>query len=193
VNPHEILAVLEEKGAVLKGHFRLSSGRHSDVFIQKFRVFEHPRLTQALGEAVVERFGGAFDVVASPAVGAIVLGFATALAAETRFVFAERVDDDLELRRGFRLEPHERVLVVDDVVTTGASVRAVIELVRKAGANPVGAGALIDRADAARPQDLGVRFDPLVRLEVPSWEEAVCLLCRRGVALDDPGSRRLPR
>jgi orotate phosphoribosyltransferase len=191
VNPAEVLQVLERRGAVLRGHFLLSSGRHSDVFVQKFRIFEHPRLTQTLGEAIAERFAKAFDVVACPAVGAIVLGFATALAAEVRMIFAERVDDRLEFRRGFRLEPRERTLVVEDVVTTGGSARAVIELVRASGGEPIGVGALIDRCDPARVAEFGVPLDALVRLEVSSWDPPSCPLCATNEQLEDPGSRRL--
>jgi orotate phosphoribosyltransferase len=190
VNPAEVRAVLEERGAILNGHFRLSSGRHSNVFVQKFRVFEQPRLTQALGEALAARFEGRFDVVASPAVGAIVLGFAVALAADARMIFAERVDDRLEFRRGFAIEPRERVLVVEDVVTTGASARALVERVRDAGGVPVGVGALIDRVDPAR-REPGARLEALLRLETPSWEPAACEPCAAGKPLDDPGSRRL--
>jgi orotate phosphoribosyltransferase len=185
-----VRAVLEQRGAILNGHFQLSSGRHSDVFVQKFRVLEHPRLTQALGEAIAERFAGRFDVVASPAVGAIVLGFAVALAAQTRMIFAERVDEGLVFRRGFAVAPRERALVVEDVVTTGASARAIVELVRAAGGVPVGVGALIDRADPEK-RDLGVRLESLLRLEAPSWEPESCALCAAGVPLQDPGSRRL--
>jgi orotate phosphoribosyltransferase len=191
VNPAEVLEVLERRKAVIRGHFRLSSGRHSDVFVQKFRVFEQPRLTQTLGEAIADRFDRDFEVVASPALGAIVLGFATALAADARMVFAERVDNDLEFRRGFRLASRERVLVVEDVITTGGSARDVVSLVRSAGATPIGVGALIDRGDPARRIDYGVGLEALLKLDVTSWGPEECPLCADGVALDDPGSRRL--
>jgi len=191
MNPAEVLEVLERRKAVMRGHFRLSSGRHSDVFVQKFRVFEHPRLTQTLGEAIADRFDRDFEVVASPAVGAIVLGFATALAADARMVFAERVDNDLEFRRGFELASRERVLVVEDVITTGGSARDVVGLVRSAGATPIGVGALIDRGDPARRVNYGVALEALLKLEVTSWGPEECPLCADGVPLDDPGSRRL--
>jgi orotate phosphoribosyltransferase len=191
MNPAEVLEVLERRKAVMRGHFRLSSGRHSDVFVQKFRVFEHPRLTQTLGEAIADKFDRDFEVVASPALGAIVLGFATALAADARMVFAERVDNDLEFRRGFRLASRERVLVVEDVITTGGSARDVVRLVRSAGATPIGVGALIDRGDPARRVDYGVGLEALLKLDVTSWGPEECPMCADGVSLDDPGSRRL--
>lgn len=191
MNPSEIIAVLEDKGAILRGHFRLSSGRHSDVFVQKFRIFEHPRLTQRFGEAIAELFSGSFDAVASPALGAIVLGFATALAADKRSIFAERSEGRLEFRRGFQLRPHERALVIEDVVTTGGSAKEVVDLVKRGGATVVGVGALLDRTDPSQHLDFGAPFRALVRLEAKSWPKDDCPLCRTAVPIDDPGSRRL--
>lgn len=190
MNPTEVLAVLEERGAIQRGHFKLSSGRHSDLFIQKFRALEQPRLTQAFGEALADRFDRDFDVVASPAIGAIVLGFAVALAAEKRLIFAERVDDRLVLRRGFAIGPHERALVVEDVITTGGSARDVVDLLRDAGGVPIGIAALIDRDDPARV-DVRTRVESLVNLRVESWGADSCPLCEHGEALVDPGSRRI--
>ena len=182
--------VLERKGAIQSGHFLLSSGRHSDLFVQKFRVLEHPHLTQRFGESIADAFDRAFDVVAAPAVGAIVLGFATALAADARFVFAERDAERLALRRGFTVAPDERVLVVEDVITTGGSAREVVELVRATGATPVGVGALIDRGDAARAE-LGAPLRALLELRTTSWAPEECPLCKTDQPLTDPGSRRL--
>lgn len=189
MDPAEVLALLERHGAVLHGHFVLSSGRHSDVFVQKFRVLEQPRLALGLGEALAARFEGAFDVVASPAVGAVVLGFCTARAAGARAIFAERTAGELVFRRGFTVAPDERVLVVEDVITTGGSARAVVELVRAAGSEPVGVGALVDRSGGAA--DVGVPLRALASLPARSWAAEDCPLCARGEALDDPGSRRL--
>jgi orotate phosphoribosyltransferase len=190
VNEAEILEVLQSKGALLRGHFRLSSGRHSDTFIQKFRVLEDPRLTQRFGEAIATAFGGEFDVVASPAMGAIVLGFATALATGARAIFAERIDGALTFRRGFGLEPGERVLVVEDVVTTGGSAAEVVELATTAGGHVVGVGVLIDRGDPSKPSDLGAPLTSLLSLQVASWDAEACPLCLAGEPVEDPGSRR---
>ena len=191
MNEIEILQVLEDRGAVLRGHFRLSSGRHSDLFVQKFRVLEHPRLAQRFGEELAGTFPGEFDLVASPAVGAVVLGFATALAANSRFVFAERAGDGMEFRRGFQIPPHARVLVVEDVITTGGSALEVVDLVRKSGGDPVGVGALIDRDDPVREWHAGVPLHALVTVKADSWAEEECPMCAEGQPLDDPGSRRL--
>ena len=191
MNPNEIVEVLERRAAVQRGHFRLSSGLHSDTFVQKFRIFEHPRLTQRFGASIAELFGGEFDTVASPAFGAVVLGFATALAADVRVVFAERVEGAMTFRRGFELGPRERVLVVEDVITTGASAREVVELVRRTGADPVGIGALIDRSSGDIEPRLPAPLKALLTLEASSWDERSCPLCRAGEPLADPGSRRL--
>ncbi|MFN2488463.1 MAG: orotate phosphoribosyltransferase [Actinomycetota bacterium] len=191
MNPAEIMDVLEKQAAILRGHFLLSSGRHSDLFVQKFRVLEHPHLTQRFGAGIADLFERRFDVVASPAIGAIVLGFATALAADARLVFAERVGDDMAFRRGFELAPHERVLVVEDVVTTGGSARELVGLVNGSGATPVGVGALLDRADPARGAGLGAPLRALVRLQAQSWASESCPLCAAGAPFEDPGSRRL--
>jgi orotate phosphoribosyltransferase len=181
---------LHDTGAVQRGHFRLSSGRHSDVFVQKFRLFERPRLTRALGAALAAAQHADFDVVASPAVGAIPLGFAVALAADARFVFAERAGSSLEFRRGFGVGQGERVRVIEDVVTTGGSAREVCDLVGAQGAEITGVGALIDRSDG-RMLELPAPFVALLHIDAPAWDAATCPLCARGQALDDPGSRRL--
>lgn len=191
MNEAEVLAVLEEKGAVMRGHFRLSSGRHSDVFAQKFRVLEHPGIAARFGRELAAAFEGAFDVVASPAVGAVVLGFSTALAGGARFIFSERSDGAMAFRRGFEIRPHERVLVIEDVVTTGGSAAEVVKLVETAGGDCIGIGTLIDRVDPSRPAGLGAPLRSLVKLEARSWEAASCPLCADGVPLDDPGSRRI--
>ena len=193
MNPVEILEVLEKRGAVLRGHFELSSGRHSNLFVQKFRVLEHPRLAQRFGESLAELFDKEFDVVAAPAVGAVVLGFSTALAADARSVFAERADGNMTFRRGFEIGHRERVLVVEDVVTTGGSAREVVDLVKEAGGEVVGVGALLDRADPSRNDAaaVGAPLRSLVQLQVDSWDATDCPLCAAGEPLQDPGSRRL--
>lgn len=191
MNPSEIRQILEKKGAILQGHFKLTSGRHSDLFFQKFRVLEHPRLAQRFGESLAEAFGRHFDVVASPAVGAVVLGFATALAADARFVFAERVGDKMAFRRGFELGPRERTLIVEDVITTGGSAYEVVDLVREAGADPIGVGVLVDRGDPAKPTSFGIPVQSLLKLETTSWSPEECPLCSDGLPLEEPGSRSL--
>lgn len=193
MNPVEMMQVLEQKGAVLHGHFVLSSGRHSDLFVQKFRVLEHPRLAQRFGESIAELYPGGFDLVACPAVGAVVLGFTTALAGGARMIFSERAEGAMAFRRGFEVAPHDRVLVVEDVVTTGGSAREVVDLARAGGGTVVGVGALIDRSEPDDPPDLTVPLKALLKVPAKSWAPEDCPLCARGEPVTDPGSRRLAR
>jgi orotate phosphoribosyltransferase len=186
VTEDQVLDLLGTRGAMRRGHFRLSSGRHSDVYVEKARVFEDPEATARLGRAIASWYRGV-DAVVSPAVGALPLGFAVALAAGARFVYAERVEDRMTLRRGFALEPGERVLVVEDVVTTGGSAAEVHALVAEWGAHPLGVAALVDRSD----RDLGLPLRALARVPAVSWDPEDCPLCRRGVPVESPGSRHL--
>lgn len=190
VDERETMRILEDHGALLRGHFKLSSGRHSDLFAQKFRVLEHPAVAARFGEQIAQHFAGRFDVVASPAVGALVLGFATALAADTRFIFCERTDGVMVFRRGFDISGGDRVLIVEDVVTTGGSAREVVDLIAERGGDAVAVAALVDRADEARG-DLGAPLHALVTVKASSWDAAECPLCERGEPLTDPGSRRI--
>jgi orotate phosphoribosyltransferase len=189
VNEAEVLDVLRRCGALMEGHFKLSSGRHSDTYVQKQMVFQHPRLTASLGEAVAHRFDGRetthFDTVLSPAVGAIVFGNAVAYAAGARFLYSERVEDAMTLRRGQTLQPSERVLVVEDVVTTGASAGEVVELCHAAKATLVGVACLADRTTKQLP----FRLDALVRIDARDWAADECPLCAAGIPITAPGSR----
>jgi orotate phosphoribosyltransferase len=184
MTPAEARELLERTGAMLEGHFRLTSGLHSDVYVQKARVLERPDATLSLAREIASWYPR-IDVVVAPAVGAIALGFAVALQAGARAIFAEREDGRMRLRRGFWIEPGERALVVEDVVTTGGSAREVFELVRETRAEPLGVAAMIDRSTG--PLEFPLRA--VLRVEAPSWDAMSCPLCRRGVPVDSPGSR----
>ena len=186
MNPTEVHQALERSGALLTGHFKLSSGRHSDTYVQKQRVFEHPRLTLSLAEALVTRFQGTpFTVVVAPALGAIAFGFAVAQAANVRFLFTERVDGHMQLRRGQHLHREDKVLVIEDVITTGGSADEVIAAVREGGSHVVGVGALVDRSNVTP----GFRLEPLIRVEARDYAEQDCPMCAAGDPIDSPGSR----
>ncbi|HEX2031108.1 MAG TPA: orotate phosphoribosyltransferase [Actinomycetota bacterium] len=179
-----IADLLEETGAIRTGHFLLSSGKHSDVYVEKARMFERPQVVMRMAE----RIAGWHDdiqAVVSPAVGALPLGFAVAVAAGARFLYAERADRRLAFRRGFRLEPGERTLVVEDVVTTGGSAAEVVELVRAAGANVLGVAAMVDRSAG----DLGFPLRALARIDARAFDPDACPLCREGSSPEAPGSR----
>ncbi|MBN2848459.1 MAG: orotate phosphoribosyltransferase [Coriobacteriia bacterium] len=186
---NDVLAALREAGAILHGHFQLTSGRHSDTYVQCARVLEDPALTTRLAEAMAARVSGrGVDMVAAPAVGGIIIGFAVARALGVRFIFSERQHGAMTFRRGFSVEPGERVLVVEDVVTTGGSVAEVVDLVRGAGGEVVAVTSIIDRGGK---KAFDAEFMPLLQLEVESMEPPDCPLCAAGTPIDSPGSRRL--
>ncbi|MHB8049662.1 MAG: orotate phosphoribosyltransferase [Coriobacteriia bacterium] len=184
-----VLAALKDASAILHGHFQLTSGRHSDTYVQCARVLEDPALTTDLATAMAENMADrGIDIVAAPAVGGIIIGFAVAQALGVKFIFSERVGGVMTFRRSFTIEPGARVLVVEDVVTTGGSVAEVIELVRAAGGEVVAVTSIIDRGGE---KAFDAEFRPLLRLEVESMEPDVCPQCAVGTPIDSPGSRRL--
>ncbi len=187
----EVLGALKDSKAILSGHFQLTSGRHSDTYVQCARVLEDPALTTRLARTLVDRIGDMrIDLVAAPAVGGIIIGFAVAQALGVRFIFSERHEGRMSFRRAFKIHPGERVLIVEDVVTTGGSVAEVIESVREGGGVPVAVASLIDRGG---PKVFDLELYPLLGLKVESWEADACGLCASGVPLYSPGSRRLEK
>jgi orotate phosphoribosyltransferase len=183
----DLEALLARRGALLDGHFRLSSGRHSSRFVQKFRLLEDPASVQSVAEAIAARFRAERPtLVAGAAVGGIVLAYEVAKQLGTRFVFVEKESGAPVLRRGFTVDRNDRVLVVEDVVTTGLSVREVIDVVRASGAEVMGVGVAIARA----PIDLDVPLEALLHMPLQSYDASECPQCRDGVSITDPGSRR---
>jgi orotate phosphoribosyltransferase len=182
----DLVGELGARGALLEGHFRLSSGRHSDRFVQKFRILEDPAIVEPLAERLAEEIRAyAPTVVVSAAVGGIVLGYEMGRRLGTKAIFVEKEGGVARLRRDFKVSPADRVLVVEDVITTGGSVNEVIEVVRAAGAEVVAVGALVRRA----PVDFGVPTHVLLDLPIASWDPAECPLCADGRPLTEPGSR----
>jgi orotate phosphoribosyltransferase len=178
----------EDTGALLKGHFRLSSGLHSEIYLQCARLLQWPARAEAAGRELAGGLGEfAPRVIVSPALGGVIIGHEVARALSVPFLFAERQDGSFALRRGFHLEAGAPAAVVEDVFTTGKSTREVIAMATAAGARVVAAGSIVDRGMPAGA--LPVPSRSLLALSVPSWPEQVCPLCRRGVALDTPGSR----
>jgi orotate phosphoribosyltransferase len=186
----EVLKTYEETKALLKGHFRLSSGRHSDRYLQSALVLQYPnqaeKLCQALAKAVEPLKP---QVVLSPAMGGLFVGHELARALGVRHIFTERnkETDAMELRRGFTIEKGERVFAVEDIITTGKSVRESYQVARDLGAEVVGVGCLIDRSGGTNPFDVPVKA--LASLKVESWEEKDCPLCKQGIPVVKPGSR----
>ena len=182
----DLLRELEARGAILNGHFRLSSGRHSNVFVQKFRLLEDPVLVERVAKALAERARELTPaVVVSAAVGGIILGYEIARQLGTLGIFVEKENGVPTLRRGFALRAGERAFVVEDVVTTGGSVREVLDVIRARGAHVVGVGVIVRRA----PVDFGVPTTALLDLPVESFDPEHCPQCAAGEPLTEPGSR----
>jgi orotate phosphoribosyltransferase len=186
----KVLELFEKKKALLAGHFQLTSGLHSEKYLQCALVLQYPDAAEKLGAAIAAKFARArIDCVVGPAVGGIIIAHEVGRALGVRTMFCEREAGSMKLRRGFSIQKDERALVVEDVTTTGGSVREVIAALEEAGAVVVGVGAIIDRSGGAvafeRP------FKPLARLQVMTFSADACPLCKKGVALTKPGSRKL--
>src|ERR1044071_5616939 len=188
VTTDPVLDRFRRVGALLEGHFRLTSGLHSPGYLQCALVLQHPAEAEACGVAIADRVRAlGADVVLSPALGGIVIGQEVARALGVRAIFAERQDGKLTLRRGFALEPGEKVLVVEDVVTTGGSTQETIDVARAAGAEVVGAAAIIDRSGGQ--QRIDVPFHALATMALPTYEAEKCPMCAEGKPVVKPGSR----
>ncbi|HEY3281000.1 MAG TPA: orotate phosphoribosyltransferase [Armatimonadota bacterium] len=186
----DVLEIFRDCGALLEGHFLLSSGRHSPTYFEKAQVLQFPAHVQHLCAELARRFRPELiSVVVSPTTPGILLGYEMGRQLDRRAIFAEREEGKRVLRRGFHITEGEAVLVVDDIQTTGLSVREVMELVREQGGEVVGVALLVDRSNGA--VDLGVRTEVLLKMDVVSWEPAECPLCKEGVPLEAPGSRHL--
>lgn len=185
----EVLKIFETHNALLKGHFKLSSGLHSGGYLQCALVLQHPDVSERLSAELGKRFSKEkIGVVIGPALGGITLAYEVARALGVRGIFAERQDGKMVLRRGFFVAKGEKALVVEDVVTTGGSAKEVMEVVKNSGGVVAGVGTIIDRSD--RPIDFGVRFEALARIKVGTFTEAACPLCEDGLAITKPGSRK---
>ena len=187
LSEQDVLHMLEETKAVLHGHFLLTSGLHSPMYVEKFNVLQHPEYTERLCQEIAERYAGDhIELVVGPTTGGILLAHETGKALGTRAIFTERENGKMTLKRGFQIPEGCRVLVVEDIVTTGGSVREVMEVVRAHGGNVVGVGLLVDRSGGK--VDFGVRTEALLHLHVPTYKPEDCPLCKQGVALTKRGS-----
>ena len=191
MNPDEVINQFKETGALLEGHFQLSSGLHSTVYLQCALVLQFPEKAAAFGEAIARQFAGReIQLVASPAIGGIVIGQEVARALGARFIWTEREAGQMTLRRGFTVAPGEKTLVVEDVITTGGSTRETIDTLVAAGAEVVAAASIIDRS--AGMADVGVPRTALASLKVASVEAGLCDACKLGEPAVKPGSRTKP-
>ena len=181
-----VIEIFREAGALLDGHFIYTSGRHGRQFLQAARVLQYPKHTEALCQGIAERFqSDAIDLVVGPATGGIILSYETARHLNCRAAFTEKDGPDaMALKRGFSIKPGTRVLVVEDIVTTGGSVVKSINHLRARGAEVVGVSVLIDRS--AGEASFTCRFEPLAALALQSWQPDDCALCHEGLPLVEP-------
>lgn len=187
MNSKEIEKILVESGAFLEGHFKLTSGKHSKYYVEKIKLIQRPEDVVKIGRAFAKKCNHLdFDVVVSPALGAIVLGYEVAKQTGKRFVFTQRKDGKMSIRSGFDLQPYEKVLIIEDVTTTGGSVFEVIECIKKRNADIVGVGLVVDRSGGTI--DFRVPMFPLLTLKIEAYEPDKCPLCKVNIPITKPGS-----
>lgn len=193
MNEKEVETLLRETKAILEGHFLLTSGLHSPLYVEKFNVLQHPEYTKKLCEEFAAHFKDmGVETVVGPATGGIILSQITAGLLGVRSIFTERENGVMTLRRGFRLEKGEKILIVEDIVTTGGSIKEVVDVANKAGADIVGIGLFVDRSGGTA--DFGVpkeKVFPLLHLTVPTYKPEECPLCKAGVPITERGSHHL--
>ena len=189
MDPETVIDEFRKTGALLEGHFQLSSGLHSTVYLQCALVLQFPEKAESFGRAIAQKFATAgIQLVASPAIGGIVIGHEVARALGARFVWTEREEGKMTLRRGFSVSPGERTLVVEDVITTGGSTRETIKALQDAGVDVVAAASIIDRSGG--DAEVGVPRVALATLKVLSVEPEICDACKRGEPAVKPGSSK---
>jgi orotate phosphoribosyltransferase len=185
---NDVLDLFRQSGALHEGHFRLSSGLHSSGYLQSALVLQHPAHAETLGRLLADQLRDLnVTAVLSPALGGLIIGHEVARALGVRAIFAERQDSVLTLRRGFSLSAADRVVIIEDVVTTGGSTRETMVVARQTGATVVGAGSIIDRSGGAASLD--VPYRSLVALALPTYDPDTCPLCAEGKPVTKPGSR----
>ncbi|MBU4532862.1 MAG: orotate phosphoribosyltransferase [Firmicutes bacterium] len=190
LSPKQVESILVECKALLEGHFLLTSGRHSGRYVQCAQVLQYPEHCAKLGAAIADGFRDAeVDLVVGPALGGILIAYEVARALGTKCLFAERENGKMALRRGFVIAPGTKVLVVEDVITTGGSVREVMDLVMASGAEVVGVGVLVNRSGGKA--DFGVPLHALLSLSIEAYDPADCPLCAAGTPAVKPGSRSI--
>lgn len=185
----EVIQVFKKTGAILEGHFKLSSGLHSKQYLQCALVLQHPEYAARLCSKLAEKFKkDKPNVVIAPAIGGIVVSHEVARALGAKGIFAERIDGKMTLRRGFSLNKNDKVLAVEDVVTTGLSTNEVINAVKENDAKLIGVGCIIDRS--GKKLDFGKRFESLLKIDIPAFRPEDCPLCKDKIPVTKPGSRK---
>lgn len=185
----EVMNILKETGALKEGHFRLTSGLHSDHYVQCSQLLKYPRIAETICSALAEKFEeNKPDVVIGPAIGGILVAYEVARALNVPAMFAERQDGEMTLRRGFTVEPGQKVLITEDVFTTGGSAQEVVELVQSLGGDVIAAASIIDRT-AGNTVKLKVPYQSLIKFEFQTHNPEDCPMCKAGIPAVKPGSR----
>ncbi len=187
----EIMDIFRKSRAYQQGHFKLSSGRHSGAYLQCALVLQDPIVAARMCSVLAQKFAPDVpDVIVGPAMGGIILAYELARPLKARAVFTERdAEGNMALRRGFQVTPANKVLIAEDVLTTGKSVKEVISLLQKDGVTPTGIACLVDRR-SSQIDFSGIKVESLIKLDVPSFEENACPLCQEGMPILKPGSRK---
>lgn len=186
MNEEEVMQMLEKTQAVLHGHFLLTSGLHSPMYVEKFNVLQYPKYTEALCKEIATRYiNDNIELVVGPMTGGILLAYEVGKNLGTRAIFTERENGKMVFKRGFHIEPGTRVLVVEDIVTTGGSVFEVLNAVKGQGGIPVGVGLLVDRSGGK--VDFGIRTEALLHLNVETFKSEACPLCAKKIAFTKRG------
>lgn len=184
----QVMSILQEVGAIQSGHFLLSSGYHSDKYVQCAKVLQYPKYSKMLAKEIVSKFRNKkVDVVIGPALGGITLAYEVARQLKVRGIFAEREDDVVQLRRGFEIKKGEKVLIVEDVITTGKSTKEVVDLVESSGGKIVGFGCIVLRDKNLK---LGKKIFSLLKVDFRKYKRDECPLCLSNVPIIKPGSRK---
>ena len=192
IKTEEVMKKFEDAGAIQKGHFKLTSGVHSDTYIQCAQVMQYPGFMHNLCSELGKKFrGDDIDVIVGPAIGGIIMAhvMAQVLGPWVRAIFTERENGKMTLRRSFEIKEGEKVLVVEDVTTTGSSVREVIDIVNSRKGKVVGVGVLIDRSGGK--VDFGIKTEKLLTVDIKTFLPEECPLCKKGIPVVKPGSREL--
>lgn len=186
--PLDVLSLLNKTGALLQGHFRLSSGLHSPNYVQCALLLQSPRNAKAIGEALASKIRSIrAEKIVAPSLGGLIIGYTVAEALDKPMIFTERKDGEMLLRRGFKIREGERVVIVEDVVTTGKSTKETANVVKQHGGLVFGFASILNRSGKENPFD--APYESLLKLDLETFEEAKCPLCQSGVAIDSPGSR----
>ena len=183
---NEVLELLEKAEGVLHGHFCLTSGLHSNIYFQCAKLYQYPDITEALGKKLAQALSGLeFDTIIAPAIGAVIIGYETAKQAKKRNLFVERKDGTMQLRRGYTLAKGEKVVIIEDVITTARTIKETIEAVKEFEVEVVAVGCIVDRTKGLTPYNI----KSLMQIDPVTYEPTDCPLCKEGIPLVKPGSR----